>query len=246
MRIQLLIILIFTLFFSINVIAQKDPGKRKSHEITVNSTDAIIKIEVRSKQKKLSPKNNLIYYWYKSNKILATEGGFDGKPLHGKYTSFYFSQNLMEKGLFKNGLKKGEWKTWYENGKTEEIINWKSGIKHGKHVSYNFSGELVAEGNFKKGQLQGIVKSYDRGILLSERKYKKGKEVLPKAKKTKEEKTNKKDKPKKEKNAIPKADDNKKKFSFKEHLQKIKLKTAAKKSKKNPAKPAVKAKQNSI
>lgn len=245
MRIQPLIIALFTLFFSINVIAQKDPGKRKSYEITVNSTDAIIKIEVRSKQKKFSPKNNLIYYWYKSNKILATEGGFDGKPLHGKYTSFYFSQNLMEKGRFKKGLKKGAWKTWYENGKIKEIINWKSGIKHGKHVSYNSLGELVAEGNFKKGKLHGIVKSYDRGVLLSERKYKKGNEISLKGKKTKEEKANKKDKPEKEKSTVPKADDHKKKFSLKEQLQKIKLKTSAKKSKKNTAKP-VKAKQNSL
>ena len=211
MRTLVLFLFLFAVLFPASTIAQKDPSKRKTYEVTVNSTDAIVKIELLAKQKKISPVTGLVYFWYKSNKIISTEGGIDGKPLHGNYTSFYLSNNLMEKGRFKYGLKNGEWRSWNENGKLKETINWNKGIKHGKHILYNSLGELVVEGNYRKGKLHGIVKSYERGALLSERNYKNGEEVLLDDKEVKK--------------------GQKEKFSLKEHWQKLKNKLTENKDK---------------
>ena len=55
----------------------------------------------------------------------------------------------------------------YENGKINEIINYKNGKKHGQYLKYNNNGILVLIGCWRRDKEIGKWKYYDdNGILL--------------------------------------------------------------------------------
>jgi len=168
--------LLFLLLFTNNVNAQVQP--QKTATVYLNYPDYSVKMNVLNISKKLEAKGHLTYYWYSSNRIMETQGGYDGKVLDGSYTSFYLSNNLKEKGTFKNGLKNGEWTTWFENGKIHEITSWKRGLKNGVTKTFNNNGELIKETGFKYNQLNGCMVNYDHGKVIDKKIFKKGVEVL--------------------------------------------------------------------
>lgn len=161
--------------------------QKESYTVYVNYPDYTIKTDIYAKSKKINVKEKVTYYWYSSNKIMETTGGYDGKILNGAYTSFYNSGNLKEKGMFKNGTKNGEWINWYENGKLKEINSWKSGVKSNSSRSFNLNGELISESRYKKGKLNGYQITYMDGKTDSKKKYKNGTEVIKKQKKSTKE-----------------------------------------------------------
>lgn len=160
--------------------AQKpiDYNKMKTFNIVVNNDDCTVKTQMLTEGRTKPADEDLTYFWFTSNKIISTRGGFDGKLLHGYYKCFYLNNNLKESGNFKYGLKKGEWRYWFENGRLKEIIHWKNGKKHGAYRLYNESGELIGKGNFKSDKLNGKFKTYSKGKLTETVKYKEG-EVIP-------------------------------------------------------------------
>ena len=157
--------------------------RNKVQVVSVNTDNASVRVELApDKKNKTEPENHLNYYWYKANNILNTQGGYEGKLLHGKFVSFYLNNNLKEKGKFKRGLKEGEWKSWYQNGKLMETVKWDDGRKDGIHRTFDPQGNIISEAGFKNGQLHGILRSYENGKLLSEKNYQKGEEVTPEQK----------------------------------------------------------------
>ena len=91
-----------------------------------------------SQLKKHNP--DKIYFWFKSQKILTTQGGSSGSLLNGQYESFYKNNQLAERGVFKKGLKHGTWKFWGENGILIHQENWSRGIQTGKQLYYSPEG----------------------------------------------------------------------------------------------------------
>lgn len=162
---------------------------QESFTVYINYPDHTIKATVVSDLKKVKTNDTLTYYWYASNKILKTQGGFDGKLLNGPFTSFYLSSALKEKGGFKNGLKNGTWYFWFENGKAKRISNWKSGVLNGKTLEYDDKGILRFEYNFKNGLWHGDYIEYSKDTIFVKKKFKNGKEIQPKSKKVKTKKT---------------------------------------------------------
>src|SRR3954463_14354625 len=79
--------------------------QKGSYTVYLNNATGSIKAEVVFENKKVKAKEELTYSWYASNKIFETRGGYDGRMLDGPYTSYYLSDNLKEKGVFKNGVK---------------------------------------------------------------------------------------------------------------------------------------------
>jgi hypothetical protein len=152
--------------------------QKKSSTVYLNYPDYSIKTGIFPGSKKICPKENLTYYWYASNKIMETKGGYDGKILNGSYTSFFLSNNLKEKGSFKNGLKNGAWITWYENGKIKEIITWKKGLKSGCNKNNEKNGNLVSEAVYKNDKLNGCQTIYADGKITSKKKYSNGIEIV--------------------------------------------------------------------
>lgn len=172
--------LFLLLFLTNGLFAQMKPAK--TYAINVNYPDHTVKTNVLNSNKKIKAKADLIYYWYSANKIMETQGGFDGKILDGVYTSFYLSNNLKERGCFKKGLKHGEWVTWFEDGRIHEVRVWKNGVLNGECRSYNEKGELIKIWNVKNNQLHGYEAIYENGKIISDHNYKKGKVLEEKSK----------------------------------------------------------------
>lgn len=181
------VIYLFFFLFSIGnvsgILAQSNNYKPGPNKMVINLEASTQKFELPVKDVKTKVNNELTYHWYKSDRILQTKGGYDGKLLHGVYAEFYLNNNLKEKGVYKKGLKNGEWKTWYENGQLKEVSRYCHGLNHGKFQVYNEKGELTLLANYKKGKLHGEMVSYESGKILAKHKYKKGNEVFPKPEK---------------------------------------------------------------
>lgn len=58
-----------------------------------------------------------LYYWYKAQLVITTQGSASGVLLHGAFESFYDNKQLSSKGNFSKGLKHGTWMYWNEKGK---------------------------------------------------------------------------------------------------------------------------------
>jgi hypothetical protein len=158
------------------------------YTVYINYASYSIRAEVSSSPLNFNAIKDLEYYWYASNKIYHTQGGFDGKILHGQFVSFYLSNNLKEKGIFKKGLKNGSWISWFENGKINEMTSWKRGLANGTFRTFNDAGNLISEAKYRNGKLHGSRKEYENGKLKTERKFKRGREIIKTPKPVKSEK----------------------------------------------------------
>lgn len=235
--------------------AQSNNYKPAPNKMIINLEASTQKFELPVKDVKTRVNNDLTYYWYKSNQVLQTKGGYDGKLLHGAYAEFYLNNNLKEKGLYKKGLKSGEWKSWHENGQLKEIIKFRNGLNHGKFLAYNEKGELLLLANYRKGKLHGQTVSYENGKVLASHKYRKGIELLPKPAKIKEEKKKKfswkfwkKGKAAQDEKPIEKQPDNKpgEKEKAKEKKETEKEKKLPSKEEKEPGKEKEPEKKNNL
>jgi len=131
--------------------------------------------------KNVKPSLNKTYFWYKSNEIHQSKGGCSGDLLHGDYVRHYITNELAEKGNFSYGLKKGEWKSWFKNGKLKTIAHWKNGELSGKYFLHNDSGELLLKGKYSKGERSGKWIDYVKKDTI---RYKKGVVFIKKTKDT--------------------------------------------------------------
>ncbi|HRO44815.1 MAG TPA: hypothetical protein PLE34_03095 [Agriterribacter sp.] len=118
------------------------------------------------------------YYWFKSDNILISKGGFDGRILHGSYTVFYPNQNLNEKGNFYHGMKDGVWQTWYPNGTIKSTQTWSKGQKEGNYTFFDMQGKKVKQYTYKRDLLSGYQLEYQNDTLASKILYKEGK-IIP-------------------------------------------------------------------
>lgn len=83
-----------------------------------------------------------LYFWYKAQKVISTQGGAAGQLLHGPFSSFYDNKQLVAKGNFVYGLKDGEWMYWSSTGYLSKVEHWKEGVKSGKEQIYSVQGTL--------------------------------------------------------------------------------------------------------
>jgi len=205
-------------FFSILVRSQSgiEPSKLKQFNITVNFDEYTVKTQMLNQNKSICVNNDRVYMWYNAQKIIETKGGYDGKLIHGIYRAFYLNNQLKEQGQIRYGLRDREWKYWYADGKLKELITWKNGVKNGTYCLYNDYGELMAKGRFRNDKLHGNFYTYgSNGKVADKKKYKRGEEVVPKAKPQKNENTAPSRKEKKErKEKSPKTNKAKEKKPF--------------------------------
>lgn len=129
--------------------------KEKTYTVYINYPAYSVRADVLRENGKTKAKPEYTYYWYTNNDIKTTDGGFDGKLLHGNYKSFYRDMNLREQGKFCRGLKEGEWISWFAGGKIHELTSYSKGLKDGTELIYNERGELVSKKKYRKGLLHG-------------------------------------------------------------------------------------------
>ena len=123
-------------FISVSAFAQKMPDYGLN-KVRIALVDKTVVAEIDPVTSKPGLKPALYYYWYESNQIHSTQGGFSGKLLNGLYTEYYSDKNLKEQGTFKKGLKNGTWRSWNEDGTLAVNSTWKNGLlMSGEKVSF--------------------------------------------------------------------------------------------------------------
>lgn len=157
-------------------------------------SDLNFRYEFYTTDKKVNPKANKIYYWFKGGLIHNAQAGIAGVLLDGTFIKMYHSNQLAEQGKFKNGIKVGIWKTWHPNGVIETTQNWGNGIKSGKYYRYDENGILAEKGNYRGDKKQGRWVDYVNKDTIV---YKRGVVFIKKQKLSKEEKVLAKDEKKK-------------------------------------------------
>ncbi|WP_044397244.1 toxin-antitoxin system YwqK family antitoxin [Lacinutrix sp. Hel_I_90] len=115
------------------------------------------------------------YYWYKSNNIQQSKGGYSGDLLHGEYIQYYITNQLAEKGVFNHGLKTKTWKSWFKNGQLKTVEHYSNGKLNGKFELYGDDGNVVTRGRYKNDIKNGKWIDY---IAKDTLRYKKGKQVV--------------------------------------------------------------------
>jgi antitoxin component YwqK of YwqJK toxin-antitoxin module len=93
------------------------------------------------------------YYGNHQKKELNT---FKGDKLHGISIAWDSTGNKIAEVSFKDGLKDGKWKIWYENKQLAYEFHYKRGEKTGKWKSYDREGNLI---NIKDYENQTLHKS---------------------------------------------------------------------------------------
>jgi antitoxin component YwqK of YwqJK toxin-antitoxin module len=118
-------------------------------------TDKQFKYEFYTTHKKVNPKSDVIYYWFKGGAIHTSEEGIAGELLDDQFDKFYLNNQLAEKGTFKKGKKVGVWRTWHPNGVLATEEEWAGGQKNGNYISYSDDGVLLIKGLFRSDKKEG-------------------------------------------------------------------------------------------
>lgn len=121
------------------------PIKIKEKGLTIETSVALETVNSKTN-------GNKIYYWFRDNKIMSTQGGYNGSLLHGFYSVTYRNNQLKESGKFKWGLKDGKWTEWNEDGYIKKIVFWSKGFRHGKTINYNDKGDIIDVVVYNRGQ----------------------------------------------------------------------------------------------
>jgi hypothetical protein len=179
MRVTANIFYLFFVFFVLPIHDLCSQSSNKNHvQVNVNEKTESMVFSVLNSKKSIKISSQKFYFWYSSNQIKSTQGGYSGKLLDGVYTCFYLNNNLKEKGIFKLGLRDKSWNSWHENGKLSEVSIWNNGFKNGKSFIYNDKGELVKILNYKNSLLNKNQLYYQDGKIVEQKKYKMGVEII--------------------------------------------------------------------
>lgn len=115
-------------------------------------------------------------YWHPNGELCKTITLKKGKP-DGAFEVHRADGTLEGKQSFNDGVRDGEWITYYEDGKTPKV---KAVIADGKvtgeRTTYYANGQLRQQANFTEGQLDGVMVEYEEsGKKIAEATFKDGK-----------------------------------------------------------------------
>lgn len=172
---------------SVTVSAQRYTDIPVNNRVIFNKGEYIIYAEVDQVRSSGDVGDDVFYYWYSANDVKRTQGGYEGKLLHGKYTEFYSNKDLKVQGKFSHGVKSGRWKMWHANGQLSEIQLWTSNGRRTRFESFDENGHLIRTGTYRYEKLHGTVREIGTEKTVK-RKYRNGIEVI-KIKKVKSDST---------------------------------------------------------
>jgi len=82
---------------------------------------------------------------------------------------FYKNEQKKIDGEYKDQLRTGLWKAWYENGNMWSEGEYREGKRNGKGISYHENGKKYIEGMYRDDVRVGLWRFYDTtGALTSE------------------------------------------------------------------------------
>ncbi len=99
----------------------------------------------------------------------------------GLCKNYYETGELKAQGKYVNGLKIGEWKYFYKNGKVEQVGTYLKNEKpDGEWIWYHDNGKVLRDENFSVGVENGPMTEYsDSGTVIAKGEYVDGQEEGP-------------------------------------------------------------------
>lgn len=91
-------------------------------------------------------------------------------PRDGKWIQFYYEDKNKIAKIYeiKDSILNGKWTEYFYNQQIERSGNYCNGLRCGEWTEYNDSGILLDKSNYKAGRAEGISKTfYSNGILKS-------------------------------------------------------------------------------
>jgi antitoxin component YwqK of YwqJK toxin-antitoxin module len=174
------LLVFFLTVITSSVIAQRIPDYGV-YKVRIAQSDKTIQADIAPVSSSPEAETDKLYYWYSSNAIHTTQGGYSGKLLNGRYTEYYLNKNLKEQGTFFRGLKDGVWTNWGENGVIIQTYTWKKGIKAGDFRVFDSKGKAIQSGSYRNNLLDGKVKTFDDSGKIGITDYKSGVVVIDSA-----------------------------------------------------------------
>ena len=139
-------------------------------KISLLGGDTITEFHITGQE--IKPVSTKTYTWYFKNKINTTQGGYHGHLLDGEYVVLDKEGIPKLKGVYKEGLKDGQWLRWSESHLIERET-YKDGVRSGKYEQFD-GQELTESGKYVDGKKQGKVTIPVADTLHYEINYEKG------------------------------------------------------------------------
>lgn len=140
-RMRQIVILLFFFQCSFGYSQETNSTKRsiKQDGLTIDCSV----LEIGEKSKTIHYDYSKMYFWFKAQQIIATQGGSSGILLNGNYLAHYHENHqLYQSGSFSMGLKNGSWNQWRINGTLVSKERWKNGELKGKQLYFDSIGNL--------------------------------------------------------------------------------------------------------
>ena len=109
------------------------------------------------------------YHWLRGGGLHTTQGGRAGKLLHGRYSACDEKGQLRESGVYKLGLKDGEWRTWNADGRLQLLQRWKAGRREGRSLVFDKAGQPMRMERYRHDVLTK-VKMLNKDTLKAKEK----------------------------------------------------------------------------
>ena len=124
---------------------------------------------------RVTGENLWVFKKYDLNDYLTVSGAFKDEALqipHGKFVYYdwinpydgFINQETVAKGKeryiklsgnFEDGLRQGQWLSYYVNGQVKSVVNYEKGMAHGEFKSFNTKGDLEESGKFVNDLKEG-------------------------------------------------------------------------------------------
>lgn len=93
----------------------------------------------------------------------------NAQPRNGKWKEFNKHGVLISEGHYKNDIKVGIWRTYYETGELAIEEFYVNGKLHGKFSAYHMNGVLMSHGSYKNNMREGYFYIYnEKGVLVQQ------------------------------------------------------------------------------
>jgi len=76
---------------------------------------------------------------------------YDDQPFTGRAVSRFFDGTIRSEVYFKDGLKNGVEKTWFQNGALRKSFEYREGERHGEWTSWDENQRVLFHRNYDKG-----------------------------------------------------------------------------------------------
>lgn len=116
--------------------------------------------------------------------MIVEKNDVEGSPK--RFRGFYITGELQSEGVVthvdennatKSSMGDGEYRVYYKNGHTQEIIHIKNGLPNGEYLHYYENGDIQRKGLLVNGKMEGIATEINEEGLCFQKEFKDGQPI---------------------------------------------------------------------